>query len=420
MWTFVSNKFKKMIKPILLILICVNLICLQHFFACAQVEQKIDTSINYQNEVQEELVLGNEQIEQYLPLLEHKAIGFVGNHSSLIGGKHLVDSLLNLGVNIKRVFSPEHGFRGQADAGEKIKSSIDSKTKLPISSLYGKNKRPTKAQLNGIDILLFDIQDVGARFYTYISTLHYVMEAAAIEDIPLIVLDRPNPNGHYVDGPILEKEFKSFVGMHPVPIIHGMSIGEYAQMINGEGWLENGINCELKVIACRNYKRDQPYVPEVRPSPNLPNERAILLYPFLCLFEGTAISVGRGTSLPFQQIGAPSLSGFEHSFRPVSGFGAKKPKYEGKDCNGIDFSMMSIKSIREKRDLDLSYLIQFYESYPDKTSFFTNFFDLLAGNSNLRKAIENGKTMQEIRTSWASDLSDFKDMRQQYLLYPDL
>ena len=279
-------------------------LCLLVFFQCSC--------------AQETLRLGADQIDKYFPLLDNKSIGVVGNQSSLIGSTHLVDSLLSTKQQVVKVFSPEHGFRGTADAGAHIESGVDEKTGLPIVSLYGNNKKPTANQLQGIDILLFDIQDVGARFYTYISTLHYVMEAAAENSIPLVVLDRPNPNGHYVDGPILDSAYRSFVGMHPIPIVHGMTIGEYAQMINGQQWLKNGVQCQLTVITMQGYSRTMPYDLPIKPSPNLPNAQAVNLYPSLCLFEGTNVSVGRGTDLPFQHYGAPYLKN-DYFFIPKSG-----------------------------------------------------------------------------------------------------
>lgn len=387
--------------------------------ACGQEKKDFKSVAETEDTLKEhELLLGNRQFDQYLHLLEGKKIAFVGNHTSVIRGVHLVDSLLNLGFELVKVFSPEHGFRGLADAGEKVKDGIDFKTNLPVFSLYGKNKKPTHEQLKNVDILLFDLQDVGARFYTYISTLHYVMEAAAEHDIPLVVLDRPNPNGHYVDGPILEKKYQSFVGMHPVPIVHGMSICEYARMINGEGWLEKGIRCDLEVVKCLNYQRENPYQIEIPPSPNLPNSAAVFLYPSLCLFEGTAISVGRGTKKPFQQVGAPNLKGFEHTFTPQAMFGAKSPKYKGKICYGLLFSAEDAEEIRKNGQLKLSVLLKLYAAYPEKEQFFTSFFKLLAGTESLQNEIVAGKTESEIRSGWEKGIADFKAMRKKYLLYP--
>ena len=282
-----------------------------------------------------QIMVGAERINSYLPLLQEKKIAIVGNQSSLIQKKHLVDSLLSRNINIIKVFSPEHGFRGIEDAGAKIEDGIDEKTGIPIISLYGRNKKPTNKQIKEIDIIIFDIQDVGARFYTYISTLHYVMEAASENNIKVIVLDRPNPNGHYVDGPVREDMFKSFVGMHPVPIVHGMTIGEYALMINGENWISN--KCDLLVIKMENYNHDTHYNLPVKLSPNLPNAKAVNLYPSLCLFEGTNVSVGRGTDYPFQQFGSPYLKS-NYSFIPKSKSGSRKPKHENKKCYGFNLT----------------------------------------------------------------------------------
>lgn len=360
------------------------------------------------------VIVGAEQLDIYLPLLKDKKVGVVANHTSMIKNVHLVDSLLNLKVNIKKVFSPEHGFRGNADAGEKVNSNIDAKTKLPIISLYGKNKKPYPEQLKGLDVVLFDIQDVGARFYTYISTMHYVMEACAENNIQFVVLDRPNPNGNYVDGPILEKDFKSFVGMHQVPIVHGMTVGEYAQMINNEDWLANGIKCDLQVVKMNNYSHKTDYELPIKPSPNLPNMQAIYLYSSLCLFEGTPISVGRGTEKPFQLIGHPKLKS-DFSFIPQPTQGAKDPLLKGEICYGLDLSEVKL----QRNGLDLSYLIKFYNEYPDKEHFFEKFFNTLAGNSTLQEQIKQGKTEQEIKQTWQKGLQEFKTVRKKYLLYED-
>lgn len=420
MWTFVKHKFNKMIQPIRLIYCCLLLIAFQSIGACQQIEKNKEVSSSNTTKTPMPIVLGNEQLSAYLHLLENKKVGFVGNHTSQIGSIHLVDSLLKLGIQIKRVFSPEHGFRGVADAGEKVKSGIDARTNLPVISLYGDNKKPKVSQIQDLDILLFDIQDVGLRFYTYISTLHYVMEAAAEAGITVVVLDRPNPNGHFVDGPILEEKYKSFVGLHPIPVVHGMTIGEYAKMINEEKWLNNASQCELIVVPCLNYSRDLRYDPPIPPSPNLPNARAIYLYPTLCFFEGTSISVGRGTDFPFQQIGAPKLKGFEHSFTPQASFGAKSPKYEGEKCFGINFSKTAAEEFRNQAKLDLTHLIAFYDASSKDEKFFNNFFNLLAGNASLQAAIKAGKTEEEIRASWQEGLEEFKAMQKKYLLYKDL
>ena len=377
---------------------------IKHLFLCLLVF--LQCSCN-----NESLQLGAERTTKYFPLIDGKSIGIVGNQSSLIGSTHLVDSLLRANFHILKVFSPEHGFRGIADAGTHIKNEIDENTGLPIISLYGKNKKPTQSQLDGIQVLLFDIQDVGARFYTYISTLHYVMEAAAENNISLIVLDRPNPNGHYFDGPVLDSAFSSFVGMHPVPIVHGMTIGEYAKMINGEKWLKDGVECDLTIISMRGYNKHMIYDLPIKPSPNLPNYQAVNLYPSLCLFEGTNVSVGRGTDLPFQHYGAPYLDS-DYSFVPNSRSGAKDPKHEGIICYGQDLSKLP-----RLRKLDLSFLINAYKDCPNKEIFFNSFFDKLAGNNDLRISIIEGKSENIIREGWINDLRLYKELRNKYLIY---
>jgi uncharacterized protein YbbC (DUF1343 family) len=366
---------------------------------------------------------GADRTEMYVPQLKDKRIGLVVNQSSVIGeyGKevHLADSLHKLGIKIDKIFVPEHGFRGTADAGEKIDNTLDPKTKIPIISLYGNKKKPAPEDLNNIDIMLFDIQDVGARFYTYISTLHYVMESCAENNIPLVILDRPNPNGFYIDGPVLKPEYKSFVGMHPVPIVHGMTIGEYARMINGERWLEAGKQCRLTVIPCQYYHHNETYQLRIKPSPNLPNMTAVYLYPSLCLFEGTIVSVGRGTDKPFQIIGYPEYPVKEFEFTPKSVEGAKNPPYLNVTCYGIDLKNFGKEYFLQRRSLDLSWLIALYKKYPHKEKFFTPFFDKLAGTDELRKQIENGKSEEEIRQSWHQDIVRFLEIRKKYLLYPD-
>lgn len=360
------------------------------------------------------ILTGAENIEAYFPILKDKKVGIVTNQSGILSDKtHLVDFLLARKIDLKKIYAPEHGFRGTADAGELIKDGKDTKTDLPIISLYGNNKKPKPEQLKGIDVMVFDLQDVGARFYTYISTLHYIMEACAENKITLIVLDRPNPNGSIVDGPVLEKEFTSFVGMHPIPLLHGMTIGEYAQMINGEKWLKDGIQCELKVIRCLNYKREMPYSLPVKPSPNLPNDQAINLYASLCLFEGTNVSLGRGTEKQFQIYGSPFLpkkSAF--SFTPMPNLGAKDPVHKGVLCYGEDLS-----TIKKVNRLELQWLIKAYKSTSDKTKFFNDFFPKLAGTKKLQQQIEAGFPEEKIRDSWKKGLEDFKLMRQKYLIY---
>ena len=358
----------------------------------------------------QELVLGAERTNIYLPLLKNKKIAVVGNQTSMIANTHLVDSLLSLKVNVVKVFSPEHGFRGKADAGAKIEDETDEKTGLPIISLYRKNKKTTVEKLKGIEVLLFDIQDVGARFYTYISTLHYVMEAAAENNIKVIVLDRPNPNGHYIDGPIREKGFESFVGMHPIPIVHAMTIGEYAQMINGEKWIAR--QCDLTVIEMENYTHDMSYDLPIKPSPNLPNSRSINLYPSLCLFEGTNVSLGRGTEYPFQHFGAPYLKS-NYSFTPKSGEGSKSPPHENKKCYGTDLRFQD----NYLEEINLNWLIESYNNCPEKEKFFNSFFDKLAGTDKLRLQIIEAKTVKEIKESWQENLNEFKKIRNKYLLY---
>ena len=356
------------------------------------------------------IVLGAERTDTYLPLLKNKKVGVVGNQTSMIANTHLVDSLLSLGIDVVKVFSPEHGFRGKADAGAIIEDGIDSKTGIPIISLYGKNKKPKDEQLQGIDILVFDIQDVGVRFYTYISTLHYVMEAASESNIKVIVLDRPNPNGHYVDGPILDTAFQSFVGMHPIPIVHGMTIGEYAKMINGENWIAT--KCELIVIEMENYTHNTNYDLPIKPSPNLPNARSVNLYPSLCLFEGTTISIGRGTDYPFQHFGAPYLKS-NYSFIPKSGEGSKYPKHENIMCFGTDLRFQE----NYLTTINLNWIIEAYKQCSEKEAFFNNFFNTLAGTDKLKKQIIAGKTAREIKASWQEGLDEFKKIRKKYLIY---
>ena len=362
-----------------------------------------------------QLVIGANQLEEYLPILKDKCVAIVANQTSLIDGIHLVDTLLASNINIHHVYAPEHGFRGKADAGASITDERDSKTLLPVLSLYGKNKKPKSADLDSVEIIIFDIQDVGARFYTYISSLHYVMEACAENNIPLLVLDRPNPNGHYVDGPLLDTAFSSFVGMHPIPIVHGLTIGEYAKMINGEYWLKDSIQCELIVQKMKHYTHSDSYNLPVKPSPNLPNTQSIALYPSLCLFEGTDLSIGRGTRKQFQILGSPELDTCLYEFIPISGEGAKYPKHENKLCCGWDLATADFGN-----SLNLSYLIESYAQYNSKgLSFFNSFFDKLAGSNTLRVLIEAGCTEQEIKETWQEDLEGFKQKRKNYLIYSE-
>ena len=358
----------------------------------------------------QELILGANRIEQIINLTNKKNIAIVGNQTSLVNNTHLVDTLISLNQNIITVFSPEHGFRGTGDAGAKIENEVDIKTGIPIISLYGKNKKPKKKNLEDVDIIVFDIQDVGARFYTYISTLHYVLEACSEQNIKVIVLDRPNPNGHYVDGPVLEEKYKSFVGMHPIPIVHAMTIGEYAKMIIGEKWIEK--KCDLTVIEMLNYNRNKIYELPIKPSPNLPNKKAVNLYPSLCLFEGTNVSIGRGTNQPFQHFGSPFLKYYSYSFQPKSGPGSKYPKHENKICYGKDLTNTPILN-----SINLEWLIETYDQSQNKEDFFISFFDKLAGTDRLRKQIISGKSSREIKKSWKNELNEFKNIRDKYLLY---
>ena len=362
----------------------------------------------------DDVITGAAQVNDYISLLEDKNVAVVANQTSVINDVHLVDTLLSRSVNITKVFAPEHGFRGQADAGASIDNTIDTKTGLPILSLYGKNKKPSKEFLEAVDIVVFDIQDVGARFYTYISTLHYVMEACAENSIPVLVLDRPNPNAHYVDGPVLDTAFQSFVGMHPIPIVHGMTMAEYAQMINGEYWLKDSVQCELHWQRMRNYHHQKHYDLPIKPSPNLPNSQSITLYPSLCLFEGTDVSIGRGTLQQFQVIGSPQLDSCSYAFTPISRQGAKYPKYENEVCCGWD-----LREVEVHEGIDLDYLIEAFHQYDGKGArFFNSFFDKLAGSDQLRIQIESGWTSEQIKETWKEGLEAFKKTSQGYLIYP--
>lgn len=383
-------------------------------------EEKLSTD----NAAAKPIVVGADRTEEYLPLLKGKRVGVVGNQTSIIGTStetnieaqpvHLVDSLVSLGVEIVKVFAPEHGFRGTADAGEVIKDGVDVKTGLPILSLYGDNKKPSAEQLEGIEVMIFDIQDVGTRFYTYISTLHYVMEACAENNIPLIVFDRPNPNGHYIDGPILEMEHQSFVGMHPIPVVHGLTIGEYAKMVNGEKFLTDSLQTELTVIEMENYNHELLYELPVKPSPNLPNATAINLYPSLCFFEGTNVNEGRGTSNQFQVFGSPFLDPavYEYTYVPEPNEGAKYPKHLDKTCYG-----MNLTDSPRLDSITLEWLVGAYNNTNDKSKFFNAFFTKLAGTTELQKQIEQGMTAEEIKATWQQGLEDFAQTREKYLLY---
>ncbi len=366
------------------------------------------------------------RIPQYLPLLHGKNVAVVCNYASAINSTHLVDTLLHYSRNekksfaIKMVFSPEHGFSGTYDAGSKVDGILMLYDSIPVISLYGTKTKPAKSDLQDIDIVVFDLQDVGVRFYTYLSTLHNVMQACAEEDIELVVLDRPNPHIHYVDGPVLETKYSSFVGMHPVPVVYGMTIGEYAHMINGEGWLGGDLHCTLKVIEVENYSRHSRYSFPEKPSPNLPNMRSVLLYPSLCFFEGTIISVGRGTPFPFQVFGHPDYPEKDFSFVPVSMPGASvNPEFKNKKCYGVDLTGYPLDSLVQTQQLNLFYLLQAYRKMNRKELFFNDYFKLLAGTDQLKKQILTGLTEKEIRASWEPGLKAFQTIRQKYLIYPD-
>lgn len=360
------------------------------------------------------VLLGADQLDVLLPKLKNKNIALVVNHTSLVGKTHLTDTLLSSGITIKKVFAPEHGFRGAAADGEKISDAIDAKTGLPIISLYGTNRKPTPRQLADVDLVLFDIQDVGTRFYTYISTMHLVMEACAEQGKKMIILDRPNPNGSYVDGPMRIPELKSFVGMHPIPIVHGLTVGELARMINGEGWLEKSVTCDVEIIPLKHWTHQDAYSLPVKPSPNLPNDQAVRLYPSLCLFEGTVISVGRGTQTPFLIIGNPEFRDMPFSFTPVAIPGmSNDPPHKGKTCYGLD-----LRQVEVEPRINLSYLLDFYNKYSDKEKFFIGSFDRLAGTPRLKEQIRQGLSEEQIRASWQKDLDAYREMRAKYLLYP--
>ncbi|MDX9930788.1 MAG: DUF1343 domain-containing protein [Bacteroidales bacterium] len=365
------------------------------------------------------VVTGAARMDDYLPLLKGRRVAVTANQTTLVGSAHLVDTLISRGVNVVTIFAPEHGFREMAAAGEIIRGGVDEKSGIKVVSLYGNRYfKPQPADLEDVDIVIFDIQDVGARFYTYISTMHYVMEACAENGKSCLILDRPNPNGFYVDGPILEPAFRSFVGMHPVPVVHGMTIGEYAMMINGEGWLEGAVTCDLQVMECLNYTHATGYELPVRPSPNLPNQTSVYLYPSLCFFEGTNISVGRGTPYPFQVLGAPGLEGkYEFTFTPVSLPEAGNPPHKDMACYGIDLRDALGRGIVPVPFLNLGWLIDIRNAYPDRENFFRTYFNTLAGTATLRQQIEEGMTAEEIRRTWEPGLEAFGKIRRKYLLY---
>jgi uncharacterized protein YbbC (DUF1343 family) len=360
---------------------------------------------------------GAYQVDLYRNMLKGKSVAVVANQTSTIGHTHLVDSLLSLKVSIKVIFSPEHGFRNLADAGELIDSGKDPDTGIQLISLYGRHLKPLPEDLKGIDVVIFDIQDVGARFYTYISTLHYMLEACAENKIKCLILDRPNPNGFYFDGNVLDTTYRSFVGMDPVPVVHGMTVGEYAQMLNGEGWLKGGVKCDLTVIRCKNYNHKTLYTLPVKPSPNLPNQNSVYLYPSICFFEGTNLSLGRGTAFPFQVFGSPDLPDRGFSFTPESVAGARNPPLLGVKCYGTDLRDALKQKLVPKPEINLDWIISAYNDFPDKKRFFTPYFDVLAGGPQLREQIEKGMTSGQIRESWKEELLKFGKIRVKYLLY---
>ena len=362
-------------------------------------------------------VTGASRMDLYLPCLKNKAVGVIGNQTSIMdNGTHLIDTLLSRGINVVKIFTPEHGFRGTADEGASIASGVDEKTGIAVVSLYGNNKKPTASQLKDIDILVFDLQDVGCRFYTYISTMTYVMEAAAENGIPVIVLDRPNPNGFYVDGPVLDPKNASFVGMHCVPIVYGLTIGEYAMMVNGEGWLKDGVRCDLTVIPMGNYDRDAIYKLPVKPSPNLPNWESVYLYPSLCLFEGTDISVGRGTEMPFQVYGHPNMTD-KYVFVPRTAEGHRAPLYADKECHGKNLVEYAHRYRKNEKKLNLSWILDARQQLKDDNKFFNNYFIKLVGVADLQQKIDSAFTEDEIRSSWKDGIDNYLKIRDKYLIY---
>lgn len=376
---------------------------------------------------EEKLKTGAEQTEKYLPYLKGKRIGILGNQTSVIGKTHLVDSLQALGVNIVKAFGPEHGFRGQASAGIPVRDEKDAATGIPIVSLYGPKRKPSPEDMANIDLMVFDLQDVGCRFFTYINVLAQVMEACAANDKELLILDRPNPNGYLVDGPVLDMSLQSGIGRFPIPIAHGMTIGEFARMINGQGWLPNGLQCKLRIIRVAGYRHDMPYTLPVKPSPNLNTQQSVMLYPSLCLFEGTVISQGRGTYFPFSVLGNPLLQGrYGFSFTPVGIPGmAETPLHQDQACYGLDLRKIDLAEMRKTKQINLRWMLDFYQAYPHKDKFFDNSqsrqmgsIDKLAGTRTFKEQIQAGASEQEIRKSWEPQLAAYKKMRKKYTLYP--
>lgn len=384
---------------------------------CLLLSSILLTSFTLINSSKKDPIPGANQIELYKSIIEGKSVAVVANQTSMIGQTHLVDKLLSIGVNIKVIFAPEHGFRNLADAGERIENGRDADTGIPLISLYGSHFKPTAQDLAGIDVVIFDIQDVGTRFYTYISTLHYILESCAENNVRCLVLDRPNPNGFYFDGNVLDTAYSSFVGMDPVPVVHGMTVGEYAKMINDEGWLKNGLKCNLAVIKCKNYTHKTLYELPIKPSPNLPNQTSVYLYPSICFFEGTSVSLGRGTSFPFQVFGNPDLPDRGFSFVPESVPGAKNPPLLGVKCFGTDLRDAIEMKLVPKPELNLDWVISAYNDFPNKDKFFNPYFDVLAGGPVLREQIQKGMTSEQIRETWKDGLAKFAKIREKYLLY---
>ncbi|MGD0753714.1 MAG: DUF1343 domain-containing protein [Bacteroidales bacterium] len=376
------------------------------------------TTFSMCNNAKNHPIPGADQIELYKSIIEGKSVAVVSNQTSMIGSTHLVDTLLSIGIKIKVIFAPEHGFRNLADAGETIENGKDPETGIPLISIYGSHLKPNPEDLKGIDVVIFDIQDVGTRFYTYISTLHYILESCAENHVKCLVFDRPNPNGFYFDGNILDTAYRSFVGMDPVPVVHGMTVGEYAEMLNGEGWLKNGVKCDLVVIKCKNYTHQTLYELPVKPSPNLPNQTSVYLYPSICFFEGTVVSLGRGTSFPFQVFGSPDLPDRGFSFIPESVPGAKNPPLLGIKCFGTDLTDAVKKKLVPRPELNLDWLISAYNDFPYRERFFNSYFDVLAGGPVLREQIQKGMTSEQIRETWKEGLAKFSKIRKKYLLYP--
>jgi uncharacterized protein YbbC (DUF1343 family) len=381
---------------------------------------KVDTSFAPGDTVikTKKFMTGADQVKAYVTLLKGKKVAVVANQTSMVGNKHLVDTLLKLKINIVCVFTPEHGFRGEAAAGDKVENTTDPATKIPVISLYGEHLEPTKKDLKDVDVVLYDVQDVGARFYTYISTMQNVMEACADNEKFMIVLDRPNPNGFYVDGPMLESKQKSFVGMAPIPIVYGLTCGELANMLNIEGYIKHA-PCRLRVIKMKNYSHKRFYQLPVKTSPNLPDMQSVYLYPSLCLFEGTAVSVGRGTDIPFHVAGYPGFKEATATFTPKSNAAAPNPPYRDTLCAGWNLTSTVEDTTKLPTQLNLTWLIAMYKAYPDKQKFFTPFFDKLAGTSRLREQIIKGMTEDQIRSGWQDDLKEYMTFRKKYLLYDD-